>query len=233
MASFPTSVWAPATRNVGDTIGAAFFNDPDAEIVAIEDGYLNGKAPLNSSNSTLANLSVTGGSTFAGGATFNGSMTFSTLVFAPNQPTCWVFHATTQSIPDQAETAVTFNSEDKDNASIHSTSATPTRLTVPAGSSGTYIVHGRVSFAASAAASNIFRIALKKNASSYVEVVQQVVTGGVGAGPTIAVAGQTFLDGTGYMELYAYQQQIGSTGALNIGSATREFSNQLRMTKIA
>ena len=33
------------------------------EVAAIEDGYLNATARLNSSNSTLANLSVPGGST--------------------------------------------------------------------------------------------------------------------------------------------------------------------------
>lgn len=65
MASFPTAVFSPASKSNGQTIEASHVNDLDGEVVAIESGYLNGTARLNSSNSTLANLSVSGGSTFA------------------------------------------------------------------------------------------------------------------------------------------------------------------------
>lgn len=65
MASFPGSVYNPSLKSAGQTIQAAWFNDPDAEIVAMQDGYRNATAPLNSSNSTVVALSVTGGSTFA------------------------------------------------------------------------------------------------------------------------------------------------------------------------
>jgi len=35
-ASYPGSIWSPTTKNTNDVIQAAFFNDPQAEIVAIE-----------------------------------------------------------------------------------------------------------------------------------------------------------------------------------------------------
>src|SRR3990167_735164 len=73
MASFPTSVFAPATRTPGQTIGSAHVNDLQDEVVAIEDGYRNGSAPLNSSGSTVAALSVTGPSTFGGAVTFGST----------------------------------------------------------------------------------------------------------------------------------------------------------------
>ena len=66
MASYPTTVKTYATRNNGDTIQPAHVNELGDEITAIEDGLINGTAPLNSSKSTLATLNVTGNSTLAG-----------------------------------------------------------------------------------------------------------------------------------------------------------------------
>ena len=75
MANYPTSVFSPSARSNGQVIDASHVNDLQGEVTAIEGGLLNGTARLNSSNSTLANLSVTGGSTLAtlnvtGGSTF-------------------------------------------------------------------------------------------------------------------------------------------------------------------
>lgn len=66
MPSFPTSVFAPASRSAGQTIQPAHVNDLQDEVNAIEGGYLNGTARLNSSASTVASLGVTGASTIAG-----------------------------------------------------------------------------------------------------------------------------------------------------------------------
>ena len=65
MADFPTSVFNPATRSPGQAIASAHVNSLQAEVTAIEDGFRNATAPLNSSGSTVATLSVLGGSTFA------------------------------------------------------------------------------------------------------------------------------------------------------------------------
>jgi hypothetical protein len=75
MATFPGAVKTFTTKNAGDVIQPADVNDLQDEVNAIEDGYLNGKAPLNSSNSTVRALSVTGGSTFAGNLVLNSSVT--------------------------------------------------------------------------------------------------------------------------------------------------------------
>lgn len=53
MASFPTSVFAKADIANGATSDAADVNDAYHEITALEDGYLNGTARLNSSNTTI------------------------------------------------------------------------------------------------------------------------------------------------------------------------------------
>jgi fibronectin-binding autotransporter adhesin len=82
MANFPNSVTTFANRTSGQTIASAHMNAVQDEINALEDGYLNGTARLNSSNSTVANLSVTGGSTLGSltlstGMTMNGPLTVS------------------------------------------------------------------------------------------------------------------------------------------------------------
>lgn len=66
MPSYPGSIFAPAARSNGQTIDASHINDVQDEITAIEGGIRQGTAPLNSSNSTVANLSVAGGSTLLG-----------------------------------------------------------------------------------------------------------------------------------------------------------------------
>lgn len=65
-ASYPGSVKTFTTRSAGQTIEAAHVNDLQDEVNAIEAGLRNGTAPLNSSNSTVVALSVTGGSTVGG-----------------------------------------------------------------------------------------------------------------------------------------------------------------------
>jgi len=104
VASYPNSVKTFGTKSAGDTIQPAHVNDLQDEVAAIEDGLLNGTAPINSSritapsmqignatissltvtaftfpaNSTLTNLNVTGGSTLT---TLNatGGSTLATL----------------------------------------------------------------------------------------------------------------------------------------------------------
>ena len=80
MPSYPGAVKAFTSRNSGDVIQPAHVNDLQDEVAAIETGLLNGTAQLNSSNSTLANLSVTGKSTLAslqvsGNSTLGSSIT--------------------------------------------------------------------------------------------------------------------------------------------------------------
>lgn len=79
MASYPLAVKTFTTKNAGDTIQPADVNDLQDEVNAIEAGLLNGTARLNSSASTVASLSVIGGSTLAtlsvvGNSTVGGNL---------------------------------------------------------------------------------------------------------------------------------------------------------------
>lgn len=79
MASFPDNIFSPASKNSGDTIQVSHVGDLDNEVVAMQQGYRNGTAPLNSSNSTVAALSVSGNSTFGGSITIGSTAGESTI----------------------------------------------------------------------------------------------------------------------------------------------------------
>lgn len=68
MATYPSGIYAPVSKSAGNTIQASFFNDPDAEITAIEDGLKNGLPHAVTITSggltvTAGGLRVTGNST--------------------------------------------------------------------------------------------------------------------------------------------------------------------------
>ncbi len=81
MASFPGSVKTFTSKNSGDVIQAAHINDLQDEVNAIEAGYINGTAPLNSSRSTVVALSA-GASTLAS-LSVSGASTLASLVVTP------------------------------------------------------------------------------------------------------------------------------------------------------
>ena len=108
MASFPNSVKTFTTRNLGDTIQASHINDLQDEVNAIEAGYLNGTARLNSSASTMASLHVTGFSTIGAliagaldvttGSTLHGTLDVtSSATFTSNVTVGGTFNASGQS----------------------------------------------------------------------------------------------------------------------------------------
>ena len=154
MASFPDSVKSFTTKldGSGNNINAAHVNDLQDEVAAIEGGYLNGTARLNSSNSTFANLSVTGGSTFgavnAAGCTMtsldvNGASTFSTRPVAPPPHAAVVFRESTYAAGSSGTSTIAWNAQAVLlNSSMHSTTTNPERLTPQ--STGLYQVSAQV-----------------------------------------------------------------------------------------
>lgn len=159
MPSFPASVFSPASRSNGQTIDASHVNDLQAEVTAIEDGYLSGSARLNSSHSTLAALSVAGGSTLAslvvaggstlaslvvsggstlntlqvtGNSTFAGNVTVGGSVIADNvgnPPRVRLTHDAAQDLTASAWVGLSWNTEVYDSTGMHSTAVASSRMT--------------------------------------------------------------------------------------------------------
>lgn len=150
-ASYPGSVKIFASRSNGQTIDASHVGDLQDEVAAIEGGITQGTAPLNSSNSTVLNLSVTGNSTIAGNLTVagtltaSGNFTFSTTVTANTQPRIRIFAGSTQALADDTDVAITFDSEEFDPQALHSTASNPTRINTT--STGVWLFVGTVKLA--------------------------------------------------------------------------------------
>lgn len=118
MASFPTSAKSFTLKANGGTIDASHVNDAQDEITAIEDGYLNGTARLNSSASTLASLSVAGGSTFA------------VRPVMPPPSFAKLTIDSTHTVGSSAESTIAWLSQSAVlNSSLHSTATNPERFT--------------------------------------------------------------------------------------------------------
>lgn len=59
------------------------------------------------------------------------------------QPRCSAYNSAVQSVPTGAFTTLTFDSEDYDVGSMHSTVSNTSRVTVPTGAGGLYLILGR------------------------------------------------------------------------------------------
>jgi hypothetical protein len=154
-------------------------------------------------------------------------LTLGSIVSATSQPRSVVYNSATQSLPNNTLTAVTFDTEDFDVGSMHSTSVNTSRMTCPANGTGAYLAIGKVPYAGSAGGTA--RVArLRKNGS---DIGTQGNLGPVAATTqvvhTMAIFGMVPGD---YVELYGFQD---SGGALNIGDgATRAIQSELTVIKL-
>ena len=135
MATYPGAVFTKANIVAGATSDPTDVNDLSAEITAIEDGLLNGTAPLTCSNATVNRLNVSASSTFAGAATFSTTVSFSTTVTftaRPVSPPPAAVRLGLQSVVDLTQnttlavawTRQTFIT----NSTMHSTASNPSQL---------------------------------------------------------------------------------------------------------
>lgn len=229
---FPNSPFSKANVVAGQTSDPADVNDVYAELAAIG-GITNGTAPLNSSNitaaglsagaSTVTGLSVTGTSTFVGSvtlssnATLTGSLTLSSLASAANQPRCVAFNSVLQAISSASTAVLTLDSEVFDVGAMHSTSANPSRITVPAGSSGIYWVHG-VTSAVSSVATTPMRLYLRKTGTD--QVAAQRLSASTVNAEVLTVSALLVLDGGDYVELAGASGSDGVSFGAAVGNGT-------------
>jgi len=231
MASYPGAVKSFTTRNAGDVIQPSHTNDLQDEVNAIESGLLQGTAPLNSSNSTVVNLSVTGNSTIGGSLTVTGALSIANLTptgtaTANAQPRCRVFHGSTQTLSSAGETTLTFDSEDFDVGGLHSTATNPTRITP--GSTGIWMFGATVASRA-ISLGNTLQVRFIKNSTTAMGSYGGGNWGGVNSYPTQIVIDQISAT-TDWVEVRAIQNTLT---ALESGNASsRVDQNQFWAVKL-
>lgn len=170
MASYPGTNKTFAARSNGQVIDAAHVQDLQDEVAAMQDGLLNATARLNSSNSTVVNLSVSGNSTFAGTVTIAG-----TLVL-PRRPCARVTHNAVQQIPNGGFTGLSWNTETHNSTAMHSTSVNSSRIALT--SSGLWMIGAQVEWLGNATPSRYARIVVNDGGSTEVVAASVVPAGG-------------------------------------------------------
>ena len=134
-------------------------------------------------------------------------------------PAARVYNSAAISIPDNTNTALTFNSERYDNDSIHSTSSNTSRLT--ATTAGVYQITGHVGFQAGTTGRR--QINLRVNGSTYIAI--QDLPGTVPSSEVyLSVSADYKLDAGDYVELVAYQNDGSARNVLASGNYSPEFA---------
>ena len=118
----------------------------------------------------------------------------------------------TTSISNNTTTAITFNSEVLDTNAFHSTSSNTSRMTIPAGYAGKYMVVG--SYIIQNAANGTRRLDIFKNGSTYARTQNFGNSSEQGFVSINTIMDLAVAD---YVELYVFQN---SGGALNIYGGT-------------
>ena len=131
--------------------------------------------------------------TAASGSTFVGSSVYKT--------------GGTQSISTATATAITFNAESYDTDAFHDNSTNNTRLTVPTGKGGYYLVNGSISFVGNA--TGLRGAYLYKNGAVQ-NYVALIATSGAAANTMVTFSYAIKLVAADYVELYAYQSSGGN-----------------------
>lgn len=220
MASYPASVKTFGTKNAGDTIQPSHVNELQDEVTAIEDGLLNGSAPVNSSritapasqitNSTVTNLSVSGGSTLAD------------LIVTALPPSVRVTNGANLNTANGSTTRLTFDTQVfASTTGQHSTASNAGRLI--AVSSGVYVISGHVVWSGGSTG-GYRRLRILIDGSSVVgSVIQDAVSGGNQTHQTVTTI-YRFASSGSYAELEVDQNSGSTLSVLSVANSSPIFS---------
>lgn len=146
----------------------------------------------------------------------------------PGAKRCVAYHSTTQSLTTATITALSLNSEDIDVGTMHDTVTNNSRITIPSGGDGFYLISGftEVQYNISA----LRRLSIRKNGTTnlvQVEVPFSANGSLANQGISTPLIGAALVAGD-YVELTGYQ----NTGSgLTFGSATRANATTLTVVK--
>ena len=130
---------------------------------------------------------------------------------APTPPFvgCSLYKSGSQTISNTTFTAITFDTESYDTDTFHSTSSNTSRITIPSGKAGKYLLHGTIGYGAGSNGSTLRSAAIYKNGAA---AKYNVVTLGVGNDDAGRLSFACTLDlaVADYVELYFYQASGGN-----------------------
>lgn len=131
-------------------------------------------------------------------------------------PRCRVTNSADISINNTTATALTFNTETHDDGGMHSTTSNTSRVTVPSGGDGWYVITGNVEFKNNATGQRAIAILL--NGTSNI-ATQRAVSASSSTNTQLSVATQYPLAAGDYIELTAYQSSGGALDVVATGGS--------------
>ena len=138
-----------------------------------------------------------------------------------SHPHCRVYNSANISITTSGTAqAVTFDSERYDVANMHSTSSNTSRITVPTGGGGVYIVGGALSWTANA--TGVRQTRLQTNGTTIYLIAESATTTATSAMP-LPVATAIAMVAGDYVELIALQTSGGALNTLASSNYAPEF----------
>jgi hypothetical protein len=125
-----------------------------------------------------------------------------------------VYRGAAQSLSNATATALTFDNETYDTNAFHDNSTNNTRMTVPAGKAGKYLVTGVTYFFNNATGQRI--VYIYKNGANVIGTIQQGISASIDC--VVQTSFVVDLAVSDYVELFAFQN---SGGSLNVfGNST-------------
>jgi hypothetical protein len=193
--------------------GAAIFFDVSQSTGMTNPMTTTGDTIYSSSGSTPARLgigstgqvlTVAGGipswATPAGGVTFSG---------------CSLYKSANQSVANNTGTAITFDTEVFDTDGYHSTSSNTSRITIPTGKTGYYLISGTLSYAFNATGGRWCFV--KKNGAAYIGSWSMQAATASGQWTAGAISNIAYLAAADYVEIFA-EHTAGVSLNVNGGS---------------
>lgn len=136
---------------------------------------------------------------------------------------CKVYNSAVQSISSGANTALTFDSEEFDTDAFHSTVSNTSRITIPSGLDGKYMLTAGGLWNSTVNTPPMF---LEKNGTTN---LRSAVSGPAGASGYVQLVNIVDLVATDYVEVIVFQN---SGGPINFGSGSAESQAHFTATKI-
>lgn len=236
MAAFPTSVKTFTGKSANDIIAPADCDDLQDEVSAIETDLLLFAHDLKFTDATYdigksgatrpRDLFLSRDLTVGRNVVIAGTSTLSGILTSAVQPRCSAYAGAAQSLTDSTLTVLALNSEDYDTTTMHDPVTNNSRITVPTGGDGLYLITGTAHYVSNTTG---YRIAeLYKNGATRLQATFLGPCPG-GQDTVIPVTSVVVLAAGDYIELRGWQS---SGGALNSGSATRDFTNSLQLVRL-
>jgi hypothetical protein len=216
-----TAVTAGTGISGGGTSGAVTItNSMATEITAKADLI------VGTGNATFDNLPVgTNGQVLTADSTVSptGLKWATPATSTPTFVGCFLTKSAAQSTANNTITAITFDTEELDTDAFHSNSPNPSRITIPTGKGGKYLVIAQVTFGANTTGARYFKIIKNGGADGHdIEIPTSSVSNANG------FAQQDILDlaAADYIEIQAGQSSGGSLNVLgdNSGPAKTRFA---------